>query len=297
MIRIRISLACIFLLILLGCTGKQAQESQSQPQEAQQAATESPETLPPAVQQQEPAAREAAPATARTTEARSATTSQKAPATSQASAPAAQATNGQTIANTSPQATPQNQVAASEPKAAVPAAPPQPRIAMVPSGTELSIRLQDSLDSGVNKTGDAFQAILDKDLVIDGQTVAPRGSAIAGKVVNVASAGRVEGRAAMSLTLTDLKIASASYPIRTNTLAFEAESTMKKDATKVGLGAGIGAVIGAIAGGGKGAAIGAAVGGGAGTATVLATKGKEINFSAEHQFSFTLGNDLQVQLR
>jgi len=168
---------------------------------------------------------------------------------------------------------------------------------MVPSGTELSIRLQDSLDSGVNKTGDAFQAILDADLVIEGQTIAPRGSAIAGKVVSAASAGRVEGRAAMSLTLTDLKTASASYPIRTNTLAFEAESAIKKDATKVGIGAGIGAVIGAIAGGGKGAAIGAAVGGGAGTATVLATKGKELSFPPEHQFSFTLGNDLQVQLR
>jgi hypothetical protein len=296
MIRIRISLACIFLLILLGCSGKQAQESQSQPPEAQQAATQSPETLPPAVQQQEPAAPAAATTVARTTQIRAAATSQKTPAAGQASssAPVAQATNSQTIANASPQAAPQNQLAASASK---PATPPQPRTVIVPGGTELSIRLQDSLDSGVNKTGDAFQAILDKDLVIEGQTVAARGSALAGKVVNAASAGRVEGRAAMSLTLTDLKIASTSYPIRTNTLAFEAESTVKKDATKVGLGAGIGAVIGAIAGGGKGAAIGAAVGGGAGTATVLATKGKELSFPAEHQFSFTLGNDLPVQLR
>jgi hypothetical protein len=296
MIRFRISLACILLLILLGCSGKQAQEPQSQTPEAQQAATQSPETLPPAVQQQEPVAPAAATTAARTTETRAAVTSPKAPVSGQASssAPAAPPANSQTAAGAPPQTAPQNQVVASAPK---PAAPPQPRIVVVPGGTELSIRLQDPLDSGVNKTGDAFQAILDKDLVIDGQTIAPRGSAIVGKVVNAASAGRVEGRAAMSLTLTDMKVASASYPIRTNTLAFEAESTTKKDATKVGIGAGIGAVIGAIAGGGKGAAIGAAVGGGAGTATVLATKGKELSFPAEHQFSFTLGNDLQVQLR
>jgi len=284
------------LLILLGCSGKQAQEPQSQPLETQQAATQAPETLPPAVQQQEPAAPAVSPAPARTTDTRSAATSRKAPTASQA-APSAPAASSETVASTSPQAAPQNQVAAAAPKPALPAAPPQSRIVTVPSGTALGIRLQDTLDSGVNKSGDVFQAILDHDLVIAGQTVVLRGSSIAGKVVNAATAGRVEGRAAISLTLTDLKIAGASYPIRTNTLAFEAESTVKKDATKVGLGAGIGAVIGAIAGGGKGAAIGAAVGGGAGGATVLATKGKELNFPAEYQFSFTLGNDLQVQLR
>jgi hypothetical protein len=277
MTRIKVSLTCIFLLTLLGCSGQKTQESQSQPPEAQQASTQSPETLPPAVQQQEPAAPSTATPAARPADTRSAAAS---PASSSAPVPA-----------------PQNQIAAASQKPAAPAAPPQPKSVVVPSGTALSVRLQDSLDSGVNKTGETFQATLDEDLVVDGKIVAPRGSSIAGKVVNVASAGRVEGRAAMSLTLTDLKTASASYPIHTNTLAFEAESSTKKDATKVGIGAGLGAVIGAIAGGGKGAAIGAAVGGGAGTATVLATKGKELNFPAEYQFSFALGNDLEVQVR
>jgi outer membrane lipoprotein SlyB len=88
-----------------------------------------------------------------------------------------------------------------------------------------------------------------------------------------------------------------AYALQTDTLSFEAESTKKKDATKVGIGAGLGAVIGAIAGGGKGAAIGAAVGAGAGGATVVATRGKEVVLDAEHKLSFELRRDVSVKLQ
>ena len=180
---------------------------------------------------------------------------------------------------------------------AVPAAPPAPRYAAIPAGTAIAIRLLDALDSGVNKQGDTFRGTLDKDLVVEGDVAAPRGTAVVGKLSNVQQSGRVEGRAAMSLQLIELKIGDQVIPITTNVLAFEAESTKKQDAAKVGIGAGIGAVIGAIAGGGKGAAIGAAVGGGAGGATVIATRGKELKFDPEHKFSFSLQRDIQVRLR
>ena len=93
-----------------------------------------------------------------------------------------------------------------------------------------------------------------------------------------------------------MKIGNQTYPLQTEILTFEAESTKKKDAAKVGVGAGIGAVIGAIAGGGKGAAIGAAVGGGAGGATVLATRGNEVKFQAEDELSFVLTREVTVKL-
>jgi len=80
-------------------------------------------------------------------------------------------------------------------------------------------------------------------------------------------------------------------------LSFQADSTKKQDATKVGVGAGLGAVIGAIAGGGKGAAIGAAAGAGAGGATVAATRGKEIQLAAEHKLNFALSHDVSVKLQ
>jgi outer membrane lipoprotein SlyB len=101
----------------------------------------------------------------------------------------------------------------------------------------------------------------------------------------------------MSLQLTGLTVDKQTYPLHTEILSFEAESTQKKDATKVGVGAGIGAVIGAIAGGGKGAAIGAAVGAGAGGATVIATRGKEIKFDPEQRLNFVLRDDVTIKLQ
>jgi hypothetical protein len=97
----------------------------------------------------------------------------------------------------------------------------------------------------------------------------------------------------MSLQLTSLLIGKEAYDLQTDIITKEAESTKKKDATKVGIGAGLGAAIGAIAGGGKGAAIGAAVGG----ATVVATRGKELHFDVEQKFVFVLRRDVNVKLR
>ena len=181
----------------------------------------------------------------------------------------------------------------------VPAAPqePEPRIVTIPNGTPVQVRLLDFLDTSVNKTGDSFRAALDRDLVADGIVVAPRGSILEGKLSNVARSGRVEGRATMSLRLILLTVGDQSYPIQTETLSFEAESTKKKDAAKVGIGAGIGAVVGAIAGGGKGAAIGAAVGSGAGGATVLATRGEELKFDKEYELSFALTREITLEVR
>lgn len=178
-----------------------------------------------------------------------------------------------------------------------PPAAPQPRFARVPAGTGISARLQETLDSGVNQTGDSFRAILDEDLIVDGEVAAPRGSLLEGKLSQVTRSGRVQGRASMSMELLNLIVNGRSYPLQTEILSIEAKSSMKKDAAKVGLGAGLGAVIGAIAGGGKGAAIGAAVGAGAGGATVAATRGEELRLESERSLTFELQNDVRVKLR
>jgi len=183
-----------------------------------------------------------------------------------------------------------------EGKAAVSKVRRIPQTAVIPSGTRLEIRLSESLSSAQNQSGDTFESTLDKDLEVDGRIVAARGSIITGKLSSVHRSGRTKGLAAMSMRLTELLTDDNSYSIRTETLAFEAESTKKKDAVKIGVGPGIGAVVGAIAGGGKGSAIGAAIGGGAGTATVLATRGEELEFAAEQLLHFILAEDLEVRL-
>jgi hypothetical protein len=173
----------------------------------------------------------------------------------------------------------------------------EPKYATLAGGIQIPVRLQTPLDSSLNKSGDAFSAVLDKDIVMDGDVVAPRGSSMEGKVTHVERSGRLEGRAAMSLQLTSMTVGDNVYPLQTEIIALQAESTKKSDAKKVGIGAGLGAVIGAIAGGGKGAAIGAAVGAGAGGATVVATRGKELKFDVEQKFSFVLRDNVKVRLR
>jgi hypothetical protein len=164
------------------------------------------------------------------------------------------------------------------------------------AGTVIPVRLQDALNSSVNLAGQTFRARVDQDLLAGNRLVVPRGSIVEGKLTSVEKSGRVQGRAAMAMQLISLEVGGKPYPIETDILSFEAESGKKKDATKVGIGAGLGAVIGAIAGGGKGAAIGAAAGAGAGTATVLATRGDELDFQPEHPFSFTLARDVTVRI-
>jgi hypothetical protein len=176
-------------------------------------------------------------------------------------------------------------------------APPQAQFATISAGTTIPVRLQDPLDSGVNQSGDTFRAVVDQDLRVGNKVIVPRGSLAEGKLTFVERSGRVSGRAKMSLQLVNLNVDSRSYPLQTDILSFEAEGTKKEDATKVGIASGIGAAIGAIAGGGKGAAIGAAVGAGAGGAGVAATRGKEVQFSAEDIFEFILNEDVPVKIQ
>ncbi len=276
-----------FVVVLAGCSKKE-----------EQAKSPAPEQQPPAQAEQaqpaSPAQAEAPSTSAESTPARP-TERRKAKSAAPAQNPPAARRAGADESGGVPAA--QGVAPATRSAQTQPAPPPQPLTLVIPAGTQLSIRLSEPLDSGTNKTGDTFQATLDNDLTVDGTVVAPRGSLVAGRLVDVKQSGRVQGRAAMSLALKELHVGDNVYPIQTNVLAFEAESTKNKDAAKVGIGAGIGAIIGAVAGGGKGAAIGAAVGGGAGGATVLATRGKELNFPAEHQFKFSLKSDTRVTLR
>jgi len=184
-----------------------------------------------------------------------------------------------------------------EPQApAVPPAPPKPTTAMVAEGTILDVRLTQSLSSATARVGDKFTGVLERDLEANGQVLAPKGSRVTGQVTEVAGAGKVKGLAKLAVNLTAIEVGSERYTIDTNTVSQTAEKSTSRDAKVIAGGAGVGAVIGAIAGGKKGAAIGAAVGGGAGTAGVLATKGKEVEYPAEHKLSFRLEKEVEMKL-
>jgi hypothetical protein len=165
---------------------------------------------------------------------------------------------------------------------------------VIPSGTLLKVTLADAVDSETSSAGDLFLANLSEAVMSNGATVLQKGTQVRGRVVDAEGAGRVKGRASISLKLTDIVQGNSTIPITTNTYAATSDSQQKRDAGVIAGGAGVGAVIGAIAGGKKGAAIGAATGGGAGTGVVLATKGKEIHYGPETNLNFTLTDSVRL---
>ncbi len=167
-------------------------------------------------------------------------------------------------------------------------------ISTLPVGTELQVRLIMGVSSAKNKKGDAVDATIDKNVLINGKTAVTRGSRIQVVVADAEGSGRVSGRAKMSVTLRQLQSGGKPYPIETNVLSFEADGSGGKDARRVIGGAGIGAIVGAIANGGQGAAIGAVIGGGVGVGATVLTKGKEVELPAETLLSFKLLKPLQL---
>ena len=164
----------------------------------------------------------------------------------------------------------------------------------LPTGSTISIRMIDSINSEVNKVGDTFVAVLDVPIVSGGVEVVPRGADIRGRISNVNEAGRVAGKAELGLELTQLVVNGITYNVTTSEYQEAGESRGGQTAKRATVGAGIGAIIGAVAGGGKGAAIGAGVGAGGATAVQVLTKGEKLNIPSETLLEFTLRAPLVI---
>lgn len=181
---------------------------------------------------------------------------------------------------------------AAAPVVAARPAPPPP--VTIQSGTRLSVRMIDSIDTSKNQLGDTFRATLDSPLMDGEQVVVPEGVEVEGRIAQLKSAGRFAGRSELALELSELIVNGKSYPIETDQFTQQGSSRGKATAAKVGGGAAIGAIIGGIAGGGKGAAIGATVGAGAGTGVSAATKGQQIKVPSETVLTFNLQRPVTV---
>jgi hypothetical protein len=176
--------------------------------------------------------------------------------------------------------------------------PPQPaapaKKVKIPAGTQLTIRLDNPLDSERNQVGDSFHGSLSNPIVLEGETVIPLGAEVVGRVAEVKSAGRFAGNSVLTLELTSLSVDGRSYNIQTNQWTRAGNGEGKSTATKVGVGTAAGAILGGIFGGGKGAAIGAAAGAGAGTGVAASKKGQQIQLPAEAVLNFQTINALTV---
>jgi len=153
------------------------------------------------------------------------------------------------------------------------AAPAKRKIISIPTGTELKLRLESTIDTKEAKDGDTFTAVvLTPSAYADGT--------VEGHVAKIDKSGKLSGKTELSLSFDRIKLKTGeTVPMAAQVVKVYGEDSVKEvdeegnvksgskgktTAVRTGGGAAAGAVIGAIAGGGKGAAIGAAIGAAAG---------------------------------
>ena len=191
--------------------------------------------------------------------------------------------------------------AAVPPAPAAPAAPPAPpdnsqsadanqppSVQQLPSGTQITVRMIDGVDSERDSMGKTFRASIDEPVMVDGQTVIPRGADATVKLVADQQSGKIQGKTVLTLALQQVQAKGRMVDISTQNVEQASASRGARSAKVVGGTAALGAIIGALAGGGKGAAIGAASGGAVGTGVQVATKGQRVRLPSETRLTFTL---------
>jgi hypothetical protein len=158
----------------------------------------------------------------------------------------------------------------------------------IPAGTPIAVRLQSSVSTASARSGDSFEAVVDEPVIVNGQTVIPKGAAATGRVITSQSGGHLHKVSYLRIALSSISIEGDNVPVHTSSLSVAGKAHTKRNVALIGGGAGGGALIGALAGGGKGALIGSAIGAGAGTAGAYATGKKDVGFAAERRLTFRL---------
>jgi hypothetical protein len=161
---------------------------------------------------------------------------------------------------------------------------PAPRVVapvLVPVGTNLKVRLNDTLSSKESRAGDKFTATVMDPVRFNEATVH-------GHIRSITKSGKVTGRTTMNLAFDSIDMSENRHGVlhgyvtkvyQSNARTDEEGGVQSEDRGKQtlkrgGIGAAAGAILGGIVGGGKGAAVGLILGG-AGGAGSLAIKGSK----------------------
>jgi hypothetical protein len=157
----------------------------------------------------------------------------------------------------------------------------------LPTGTSLTVKLENNLSTSSTKTGDIFSARVTEPVLLDGKTAIPLGATVQGRVAQVSEPRRISGRPTIGILPDTLVMPDGQKFVLSASLAetnlhngtevndegqFKGKGYNGQDLTEIGMATGGGMVIGGLAGGGKGVVIGGAIGA---TATVVHWLGKK----------------------
>jgi len=159
---------------------------------------------------------------------------------------------------------------------------------LVPVGTNLRIRLEDTLSSKDSRVGDRFTATVVDPARFDEATVT-------GHISSIQKSGKIKGRTSMNLAFDSIELRDGGrgtlhgYITRVygdnagradDEGGVESGGRGNQTLKRSGIGAAGGAIIGAIAGGGKGAAIGLILGGAGGAGSLAVQGSKELKLES-----------------
>jgi hypothetical protein len=150
----------------------------------------------------------------------------------------------------------------------------------IPAGTAIRVRLQTTLTSFGNKSGDTFTAQVTDTMTGSGMNMLPAGTILHGRVTKVSEPRRIKGRPTIGILPESLTLATGEKLPLSATLVdtnlhngtdvneegqFKGPGHDRKDLWVLGGGTGGGMLIGGLSAGAMGTGVGAAIGGGAAT--------------------------------
>lgn len=188
--------------------------------------------------------------------------------------------------------------------------PAAPAAIVVPAGTKIPLTMKQGVTSKNARPGDPVYAETAFPITQGDNIVIPAGTFVQGEVRRVVRPGRVKGRAELQMSFTSMIFPNGytvmlpgsvqGTPGSQNTSmkgkegTIEGDSSKGKDAATIAAATIPGAGIGAIADGGKGAGIGAGAGGVIGLATVLLTRGPEIQLGPGSSIEMVLESRIDL---
>jgi hypothetical protein len=164
----------------------------------------------------------------------------------------------------------------------------------LPAGTQISVRLIDSIDSEKDKSGDEFRASLEDPIMINGEVVAKKGADARVRLTEDKKSGKFTGKAELTVQLLSVVVNGKSVPINTTSVTQYSKSQTKSTVEKAAVVGAVGALIGGLAGGGKGAGIGAGAGAAAGAGSGVFMKGQHVKIPSETLLTFTTEDTVRL---
>jgi hypothetical protein len=182
----------------------------------------------------------------------------------------------------------------------------------IPQGAHVLLRMLNSISTRTAQPGDAVYMQTASPIAAGGRILVPVGSYVNGSVVDSKRSGRTSGRAQIALRIETLTLPSGTVvrvaphltsvdPDNSDQKMMPRENDMRQGGTKgrdaalIAVIAGSGASAGGLVNGWEGAGIGAAAGAAVGVASVLVTRGREVDLRAGATFDVVFERPVSIE--